>query len=37
MKIETKYNIRDEVWVEWFTAPTNMEFIVNLKLLLGAN
>lgn len=24
MKIETKYNIGDEVWVEWFTTPTKM-------------
>lgn len=24
MKIETKYNIGDEVWVEWFTRPTKM-------------
>lgn len=22
MTIETKYNIGDEVWVEWFTTPT---------------
>ncbi len=24
MTIETKYNIGDEVWVEWFTTPTKM-------------
>ena len=24
MQIETKYNIGDEVWVEWFTRPTKM-------------
>ena len=24
MKIETKYNIGDEVWVEWFSTPTKM-------------
>lgn len=24
MTIETKYNIRQEVWVEWFTRPTKM-------------
>ena len=24
MTIETKYNIGDEVWVEWFTIPTKM-------------
>lgn len=24
IKIETKYNIGDEVWIEWFTTPTKM-------------
>jgi hypothetical protein len=24
MTIETKYNIGQEVWVEWFTTPTKM-------------
>lgn len=24
MIIETKYNIGDEVWAEWFTTPTRM-------------
>lgn len=24
MTIETKYNIGDEVWVEWFMRPTRM-------------
>ena len=24
MTIETKYNIGDEVWVEWFLRPTKM-------------
>jgi hypothetical protein len=24
MTIETKYNIGDEVWVEWITIPTKM-------------
>lgn len=24
MKIETKYDIGQEVWVEWFTTPTKM-------------
>jgi hypothetical protein len=24
MTIETKYNIGDYVWVEWFTTPTKM-------------
>lgn len=24
MKIETKYNIGDEVWVEWLTIPIKM-------------